>query len=79
MKAPPKVLFNPHILNLNSQPAWLRAEISGDKPMSETRTLYDRLGGYDAINAVANNLLPRMMDDPGSIVGKTDLPAKSNC
>src|SRR5215472_4205499 len=31
--------------------------------MSETRTLYDRLGGYDAINAVANNLLPRMMAD----------------
>ena len=32
--------------------------------MSGTRALYDRLGGYDAINAVANNLLPRMMADP---------------
>lgn len=31
--------------------------------MAET-TLYERLGGYDAINAVANNLLPRLMSDP---------------
>ncbi len=30
--------------------------------MSEP-TLYERLGGYDAINAVANNLLPRLMAD----------------
>lgn len=28
-----------------------------------TRSLYDRLGGYDAIAAVANNLLPRLMAD----------------
>lgn len=28
-----------------------------------TRTLYERLGGYDAIAAVANNLLPRMQAD----------------
>ncbi len=26
-------------------------------------TLYERLGGYDAISAVANNLLPRLMSD----------------
>ena len=27
-------------------------------------TLYARLGGYDAIAAVADNLLPRLMGDP---------------
>ncbi len=27
-------------------------------------TLYKRLGGYDAIAAVADNLLPRLMADP---------------
>lgn len=27
------------------------------------RTLYDRLGGYDAITAVVNELLPRLMSD----------------
>ena len=27
-------------------------------------TLYTRLGGYDAIAAVADNLLPRLMGDP---------------
>jgi len=27
-------------------------------------TLYKRLGGYDAIVAVADNLLPRLMGDP---------------
>ncbi len=26
-------------------------------------SLYERLGGYDAISAVANNLLPRLMAD----------------
>ena len=31
--------------------------------MNETRTLYARLGGYDAIAAVAENLLPRLMGD----------------
>ena len=31
--------------------------------MSET-TLYERLGGYDAISAFANNLLPRLQADP---------------
>ncbi len=28
------------------------------------KTLYERLGGYDAIAAVANNLLPRLSADP---------------
>ena len=31
--------------------------------MSET-TLYQRLGGYDAVAAVANDLLPRLQGDP---------------
>lgn len=31
--------------------------------MSE-KTLYERLGGYDAISAVASNLLPRLQADP---------------
>ena len=30
----------------------------------ETKTLYERLGGYDAIAAVANDLLPRLRSDP---------------
>jgi len=30
----------------------------------DTRTLYERLGGYDAIAAVANDLLPRLRADP---------------
>ena len=29
-----------------------------------TDSLYTRLGGYDAIAAVADNLLPRLMGDP---------------
>jgi hemoglobin len=29
----------------------------------EKKTLYDRLGGYDAITAVANDLLPRLQAD----------------
>ena len=28
-----------------------------------TRSLYERLGGYDAISAVVQNLLPRLMAD----------------
>ncbi len=32
--------------------------------MSEAKTLYARLGGYDSIAAVADNLLPRLMSDP---------------
>jgi len=31
--------------------------------MSDTKTLYARLGGYDAIAAVADNLLSRLMPD----------------
>ena len=31
--------------------------------MSEEKTLYARLGGYDAIAAVANNLVSRLMSD----------------
>ena len=31
--------------------------------MSDTKTLYARLGGYDAIAAVAADLLPRLMAD----------------
>ena len=30
----------------------------------EGKTLYERLGGYDAIAAVANDLLPRLRGDP---------------
>ena len=29
-----------------------------------TKSLYQRLGGYDAIAAVANDLLPRLRNDP---------------
>ncbi len=32
--------------------------------MGEQKSLYARLGGYDAIAAVAENLLPRLMSDP---------------
>lgn len=28
------------------------------------QTLYQRLGGYDAISAVVNDLVPRLMSDP---------------
>ena len=31
---------------------------------NDKKTLYDRLGGYDAITAVANDLLPRLNADP---------------
>ena len=38
---------------------------SGGLTMSEEqKTLYERLGGYDAIAAVANDLLPRLRNDP---------------
>jgi hemoglobin len=30
----------------------------------ENQTLYERLGGYDNLAAVANDLLPRLMSDP---------------
>ena len=32
--------------------------------MSDGKTLYERLGGYDAITAVVNDLLPRLQGDP---------------
>jgi hemoglobin len=31
--------------------------------METEKSLYQRLGGYDAVAAVANDLLPRLMDD----------------
>ena len=31
----------------------------------ENQTLYTRLGGYDSLAAVANDLLPRLMADQG--------------
>jgi len=31
---------------------------------TDKKTLYERLGGYDAITAVANDLLPRLRADP---------------
>src|SRR6266403_5110143 len=34
-----------------------------DNSMSK-KTLYERLGGYDAISAVVNDLLPRVQADP---------------
>jgi hemoglobin len=34
--------------------------------MSDTKTLYERLGGYDAITAVANDLLPDSGPIPSS-------------
>jgi hemoglobin len=35
-----------------------------EESMSEgNKSLYERLGGYDAINAVANDLLPRLQGD----------------
>ena len=30
---------------------------------SDKKSLYESLGGYDAISAVANNLLPRLIAD----------------
>ena len=32
--------------------------------MTEKKSLYERIGGYDAIVAVANDLLPRLQGDP---------------
>lgn len=32
--------------------------------VNSTYTLYERLGGYDAVVAVVDNFLPRLMDDP---------------
>ena len=51
---------------LSTGTATLPAEAAREEnPMSnETKTLYARLGGYDAITAVANDLLPRLQADP---------------
>jgi len=38
--------------------------MEAERTMSETNTLYNRLRGYDAIAAVADDLLPRLMSDP---------------
>ena len=35
-----------------------------ENAMSDKKTLYERLGGYDAVTAVANDLLPRLRADP---------------
>ena len=48
-----------------------------------TKTLYERLGGYDAIVAVSGDLLPRLMSDSRlkrfwSIEERTGSLAKSN-
>ena len=34
--------------------------------MADEKTLYERLGGYDAISAVADDLLPRLIADTQS-------------
>src|SRR5215475_2177797 len=39
------------------------AQVHRGEAMGE-KTLYERLGGYDAIAAVASNLLPRLQADP---------------
>lgn len=31
---------------------------------AEKKTLYERLGGYEALAGVANDLLPRLQADP---------------
>ena len=36
---------------------------------NDKKTLYERLGGYDAIAAVANDLLPRLRADPQLVLG----------
>jgi hemoglobin len=38
--------------------------IEEDTMSDGQKSLYERLGGYDAINAVANDLLPRLQGDP---------------
>src|SRR6266403_118571 len=38
--------------------------IEEKKMPDEKKTLYERLGGYEAITAVANDLLPRLQADP---------------
>ena len=44
---------------------WLTNALQRNKPtdMNKQKILYERLGGYDAIAAVANDLLPRLRSD----------------
>ena len=42
----------------------MREAIFGEKIVETGKSLYQRLGGYDAIAAVCNDLLPRLMSDP---------------
>jgi hypothetical protein len=51
--------------------------------MTDKKSLYERLGGYDAIVAVANDLLPgsttiRSSAASGRIAGQTASIARSN-
>jgi hemoglobin len=52
--------------------------------MSKSPTLYARLGGYDAIAAVSDDLLPRLKADPQlgrfwAHRGKMACAARRNC
>jgi hemoglobin len=42
----------------------IASRASWEDSMSGERTLYERLGGYDAISAVCDDLLPRLQADP---------------
>jgi len=47
------------------KPIVVDADCTEDEPMSDgKKTLYERLGGYDAICAVSNDLLARLQTDP---------------
>ena len=43
--------------------AALKPSVVPQERMPDTPTLYERLGGYDAVSAVVNNLIPRLMSD----------------
>jgi hemoglobin len=52
--------------------------------MSDEKSLYARLGGYDAIAAVADNLLPRLISDQRlgrfwAHRGEMECGERSNC
>jgi hemoglobin len=38
--------------------------MEGKRMSAEKKTLYERLGGYEALAGVANDLLPRLQADP---------------
>ena len=47
-------------------------------PMSsDKKTLYERLGGFDAITAVANDLLPRLNADGSGLCAQAKAPSGS--